>query len=330
MIKNTSFTLFLITITATGVFAQTPTASPSAQMSAQVSATPIQLETILSEAEKQAINYQEEFKNLLATETKTFEEYDKNGNLKNLMTVESNFFVYQSEKNKDLSSELRNVTKVDGKLVPDSQARADRFLAELGKTSTAEKELEKIQDEGSRYDKTLRINGLTLFEALSLDDSLRSYFDYKLVGLENLQGKEVYVVSYQQTKKSPFITINEKASNDKRVKAGFDVSLPGSLKKNDVFLRGKLWIDKQNFQIWREERQLAVQTTTPIVAMETILEYQPSEFGILVPKKISLQLNNIKKNSKENEFTAVKDTKVIYDYSKFRKFNVDVKILDDN
>ena len=329
MIKNTNFTLFLITIAAAGVFAQTPTASPSAQMSAQISATPIQLETILSEAEKQAINYQEEFKNLLATETKTFEEYDKNGNLKNQMTVESNFFVYQSEKNKDLSSELRNVTKVDGKLVPDSQARADRFLAELGKTSTAEKELEKIQDEGSRYDKTLRINGLTLFEALSLDNSLRSYFDYKLVGLENLQGKEVYVVSYQQTKKSPFITINEKASNDKRVKAGFDVSLPGSLKKNDVFLRGKLWIDKQNFQIWREERQLAVQTATPIVAMETILEYQPSEFGILVPKKISLQLNNIKKNSKENEFTTVKDTMAIYDYSKFRKFNVDVQILDD-
>jgi phage-related minor tail protein len=330
MKKNTSFTLFLITISAVGVFAQTPTASPSMQTKTQVSSTPVGLETILSEAEKQATNYQEEFKNLLATETKTFEEYDKNGNLKDQTNVESNFFVYQSARNKDLSSELRNVTKVDGKLVPDSQARADRFLAELEKTTTAEKELEKIQDEGSRYDKTLIINGLTLSEAISLDDTLRSNFDFKLVGSENYQGREVYVITYQQTKKSPLITINEKASNDKRIKAGFDISLPGSLKKNDVFLRGKLWIDKQNFQIWREERQLAVQTVTPIVAMETILEYQPSEFGILVPKKISLQSNSIKKNSKENEFTAVKDTKVIYDYSKFRKFNVDVKVLDDN
>jgi phage-related minor tail protein len=330
MIKNTSFTLFLITVIAAGVFAQTPTASPSLQTSTQVSSTPVGLETILSEAEKQAVNYQEEFKNLLATETKTFEEYDKNGNLKNQTNVESNFFVYQSAKNKDLSSELRNVTKVDGKLVPDSQVRADRFLAELEKTSTVEKELEKIQNEGSRYDKTLRINGLTLFEAISLDDALRSYFDFSLVGSENYQGREVYVISYQQTKKSPLITINENASNNKQIKAGFDVSLPGSLKKTDVFLRGKLWIDKQNFQIWREERQLAVQTATPIVAMETILEYQPSEFGILVPKKISLQTNNIKKSSKENEFTAKKDSKVTYDYSKFRKFNVDVKVLDDN
>jgi hypothetical protein len=326
--KRTSFALFLIVLITAGTFAQTPVSSP--QSSTQFSPTPVGLETILSEAEKQAVNYQEEFKNLLATETKTFEEYDKNGNLENQMNVESNFFVYQSAKNKNLSSELRNVTKVDGKLVPDSQARADRFLAELGKTSTAEKELEKIQDEGSRYDKTLRINGLTLFEAISLDDALRSYFDFRLIGSENYQGREVYVISYQQTKKSPFITVNEKASSEKRIIAGFDVNIPGALKKNDVFLRGKLWIDKQNFQIWREERQLAVQTAIPIVAMETILEYQPSEFGILVPKKISLQTNIIKKKSKENEFTAVKDSKITYDYSKFRKFNVDVKILDDN
>ena len=327
MLKKTSYALFLMALTVVGVSAQTPMPSPSSQMSAQVSATPVGLESILAEAEKQAVNYQETFKNLLATETKTFEEYDKNGNPKNQTTVESNFFVYQSAKNKNVSSELRNVTKTDGKLVPDSQTRADRFLAELGKTTTAEKELEKIQDEGSRYDKTLKINGLTLFEAISLDNGLRSSFDFKLLGSENYQGTEVYVLSYQQTKKSPLITINEKSSNDKRIRAGFDVSLPGSLKKNDVFLRGKLWIDKRTFQIWREERQLVVQTATPIVAMETVLEYQPSEFGILVPKKVSLLSNFIKKNS--NKFTAAKDTRVVFDYSKFRKFNVDVQILDD-
>ena len=329
MIKKTSYVLFLIGLTVIGIFAQNPTPSPSAQMSARISPAPVGFETILSEAEKQTINYQEVFKNLLATETKTFEDYDKNGNLKNQTFVESDFFVYESAKNKDLSSELRNVTKVDGKLVPDSQARADRFLAELGKTTTAEKELEKIQDESSRYDKTLRINGLTLFEAITLDRDLRSYFDFRLIGSENYQGNEVYVVGYQQTKQSPLISVNGKASNDKRTKADFDISLPDSLKKSDVFLRGKLWIDKQTFQLWREERQLAVQTATPIVAMETVLEYQPSEFGILVPKKVSLQLNTIKKNSKENEFTAVADTKAVFDYSKFRKFNVDVQILDD-
>ena len=329
MVKKISRALFLIFLTAVGIFAQTPSVSPTPLMPIQVSSLPVGLETILSEAEKQTINFQESFKNLLATETKNFEDYDKNGNLKTQTSVESNFFVYQSTKDKNFSSELRNVTKVDGKLVPDSQARADQFLAELGKTSTAERELEKIQDEGSRYDKTLRINGLTLFQAIALDRDLRPNFDFKLLDTESYQGKEVYVVSYQQIKQSPLISINGKSSNDAKVKADFDVSLPGSLKKNDVFLRGKLWIDKQTYQLWREERQLVVQAATPIVAMETVLEYQPSEFGILVPKKVSLQSNAIKRASKGNDFTAMTDTKAVFDYSKFRKFDVDVQILDD-
>ena len=320
----------VIALTAAGIFAQTPMPYPSAANLTQVSPTPISLETILTEAEKQTINYQETFKNLLATETKTFEDYDKNGNLKEETSVESNFFVYQSAKNKNVSSELRNVIKVEGRLIPDSQARADRFLAELGKTSTAEKELEKIQDEGSRYDKTLRIDGLTLFEAISLDTALRPFFEFKLENSEMYQGNDVYVVSYRQTRKSPYITINEKPSNDKKIIAGFDVDLPGALKKADVLMRGKLWIDKKTFQLWREERQLTVQTAKPIVAVETVLEYQPSEFDILVPKKITLLTNAFKKNSGENEFLPVKDLKATFEYSKFRKFDVDVQILDDN
>lgn len=328
--KKISFALFLVAFICNGIFAQTATPLPSTQMPAQVSAAPMGLDAILSEAAKQAANYQQSFSNLLATETKTFEDYDKNGNLKEQTSVESNFFVYQSTKDKKFSSELRNITKVDGKLVPDSQTRADHFLAELGKTMTSESELEKIQNEGSRYDKTLKINGLTIFQAIALDQDLRSYFDFKLIGTENYQGTDVYLVSYQQTKPSSLISINGKASADNRTKADFDVSLPGSLKKTAVLLRGKLWIDKQSLQLWREERQLVVQSATPVVAMETVLEYQPSEFGILVPKRVTLQSNIIKKNSKSSDFTAIKDTKAVFEYSKFRKSDVDVQIIDEN
>ncbi len=323
MIKKIVYFGLFIALTAVCVFAQTP--SPT------VSSSPVSvsLETILAEAEKQTLNYREVFNNLLATETKTFEKYDKNGDLKNRTVVESNFFVYQSSKDEKTSSELRNVLKVDDKLVPDSQARADRFLGELQKTKTVENELEKIQEEGSRYDKTLRVSGLTLYEAIALSPNLRPFFDFKLVGLDNYQGGEVYVVSYQQTKKSPFITNHEKQSKDKGLKANFDASLPGSLKKNDVFLRGKLWIDAKTFQIRREERQLAVQTAEPLVTMETIFEYQPSEYGIFVPKQISLLENSIKKNS-EDRYGAVKNSRVTFDYSKFRKSEVDVQIIDDD
>lgn len=311
-----------IALFSVGIFAQTPT-----PMTMQTP-TP-NVETIVAEAAKQTLAYREAFKNLLATETKTFEKYDKTGAPKDSSTVESNFFVYQSSKNENVSSELRNVVKTDDRAVPDSQARADRFLGELQKEKTLEKELEKIQNEGSRYDKTLKISGLTLFQAIALADNLRGVFDFKLLGAETYQGSDVFVVSYQQTKRSPFITVGGKPSKEGGTKANFfDVSVPGSLKKTDVFLRGKLWIDAKSFRLLREEQQLAVQTATPIVALETIFEYAPSEYEILVPKRIVLTEYVVKK-SKDGDYEARKNTRVTFDYSKFRKSETDVQILDE-
>jgi hypothetical protein len=105
--------------------------------------------------------------------------------------------------------------------------------------------------------------------------------------------------------------------------------VPGSLKKSGVFLRGKMWVDAKTFQLWREERELTAQTENPLVLLRTEFEYQPSDFGILVPKQISLEQYNIKKSSEKNQFAAVKNTKVSFDYSRFTKTNVEVKILDD-
>lgn len=319
MIKTFLFAAVLIVFNVICAFGQTP----------QVSPQPLPLETILSEAEKQTANYQETFKNLLADETKTFQDFDKNGELKEQSVVESNFLVYQSAKDKNLSSELRNVTKVDGKLIPGGQEKSDAFFAELQKTSTLEKELEKIQNEGSKYDKTLEISGLTLSEAVVLSENLRPFFDFKLLGSESFQGNDVYVVSYQQTRKSPFISINGKGANSSELSLNlFNFNLPKSLKNADTFLRGKLWIDAKTFQVWREERELTIQGANPIVILETIFEYQPSDYGILVPKQISLLANQIKRE-KENQYTTVKDTKVDFTYSRFKKSDVEVKILDD-
>lgn len=290
---------------------------------------PVSLETILSEAEKQSLNYREEFKNLLAEETKTFQDFDKKGQLKDKTVVESTFLVYQSPKNKNASAELRNVLKVDGKLLPDSQQRADQLLAELHKTTTYQKELERIQKEGSRYDKTLDITGLTLFKGIPLAANLRPFFDYKFLGTENYQGNETYIVGYQQTRKSPFIAFNETAANPNELRLDFKIGLPGKLKKAEALLRGKLWIDAKTFQIRREERELTVLTPEPVVLLQTNLTYQPSDYGIFVPKEISLVSNNLKKSNK-NQYTAVNDTKITFDYSNFRKTDVDVKILDDD
>ena len=163
----------------------------------------VPLETILSESQKQTENYRETFRNLLADEMKTFEEFDKKGNSDNKTIVKSSFLVYQSGKSKTSTAELRNVLEVNGKPIPDSQKRGEEFLAELDKQSTLESELKKLQSESSKYDKSWEVYGLTLNQAIALAPNQQPFFEFKLLGTENFQGNDVYVISFQQTKKSP-------------------------------------------------------------------------------------------------------------------------------
>lgn len=328
--KKVLFTGGLILAGAFAAFAQDPIAIPSPTPLGEYVQRPgtANLETILTESEKQIAKYQEAFKNLIAVETKTTETYDGDGESKNQSTVESNFLVYQLANNSKITSELRNVTKVDGKPIPESQAKSDQFFAELSKEKTLESELQKIQKESTKYDKSVEALGLTLNEGIILSPNLRPYFDFALQGTADYEGNPVYVVSYQQTKKSPFVTLNgsDKLSNEPNL--AFNFSLPGSLKKADALLRGKFWIDAQTYQIRREERELTVQAGAPVVLMSNSFEYQPSEYEILVPKQISVATSIIKK--KGDNYIANKDAKVTFDYSKFKKSDVEVVILDDD
>jgi hypothetical protein len=288
------------------------------------------LDSILAQAQLKSENYRETFKNLLADELKTFEDFDKNGNSDEKTTVKSSFLVYQSGKNAKSTAELRNVLEVNGKLIPDSQKRGEEFLAELDKQTTLESELKKLESEGLKYDKTWRINGLTLNQAVALAPNLRSFFDFKLDGTENIEGSDYYIVSYLQTKKSPNILVNEKdktTSGELTVSFNFDV--PGDLKKTNFFLRGKLWIDAKTFQIRREERELISQSNEPLILLANVFEYQSSDYGILVPKNITLTIFKAKKEKGGNRFLTLKDNNINFEYSKFRQTNVDVKILDD-
>lgn len=318
MKKSIVIAFTLILTGAFNIFAQTPLPSPT---------PPPSLETILTEAQKQSENYRETFKNLLADELKTFEEFDKKGNSDKKSTVKSSFLVYQSGKNAKMTAELRNVLEVNGKPIPDSQKRGEEFLAELDKQTTLESELKKLEKESSKYDNSWTVYGLTLNEAVALAPNLRPAFDFKLVGMESYQGTKVYVISYQQTKKSPNISVDNKDLSPDQFYLSFGLNLPGSLKKDGVFLRGKLWIDAKTFQIWRDEQELTAQISQPIVLLSTIFEYQTSDYGILVPKNIALTVFNAKKDG--SKYLAQKDTKINFEYSKFRQTNVEVKILDD-
>ena len=292
------------------------------------------LDTILVNADEKTDNYREEFKNLLAQETKTFEIFDKNGSLKKSSVVESNFIIFQSAKDQRVASEYRDVYKVDNKAIGDSQMRANELLTQLAKSDSVEQELKKIQKESLRYDKNLEVNGLTLYQSPILEEYNRPYFNFKLAGSENFNNAEVYIIEYQQTKPSPYIIINNESGGEKPLKdklsLSFNLDLPKSVNNSEVLLRGKLWIDTKTLQLWREERELTAKTENPLVILKTDFEYQPSEFEILVPKQISLVQYRIKKSEKGSPLSVVKDTQITFSYSKFRKAASDVQIIEEN
>ncbi|MCA1624632.1 MAG: hypothetical protein LC778_12705 [Acidobacteria bacterium] len=186
------FISFIIALTVAVAFGQkTLTSSP--KLSPTPLPTPFSMENALTEAEKQTDVYRENFNNLLAEETKTFEEYKKDGALKNSRAIESNFLVYQSANNPGSVVEYRNVTRVDGKTVGDSEKRAQDFFEKVLKSSTADQELKKIQQESSRYDKNLDISGLTLNQAPVLLAHIRPFFDFQFLGKENIGGSKVII-----------------------------------------------------------------------------------------------------------------------------------------
>lgn len=297
------------------VFGQRPAPTPAPVLS---------VNEILRNAAKQTGLYIDTFKNLLAAETKTFEIYDKKGEVKKRRTVTSSFIVYQLSKGEGRPAEYRNVLAVDGKTLDKTDERAQDFFERVAKAESSGKELAAIENESLRYDQPIQINGLTLFQNLALAQNLLPLFEFKLESKQKLEGAEVYVISYRQTRGSPDITVN--SGEDKpgdRITMNFDIDTDGAKVLNER-MQGKLLIDTANFRLWREEREITVQPAgfeDPLVAVREELDYQNSDFGVLVPKKITHAHYRIKTKEK----LAVKEVRVTFEYSKFTRPDVEVK-----
>lgn len=283
------------------------------------------LETLISGAAEQRKVYINEFKNLLSQETKANETYDKNGEVKKKRTIISTFIVYQLTRDENSVAEYRNVISVDGKKVDNAEKRAQDFFEEIAKVGSSQKELEKIENEGSRYDGEISLNLFTLYQAVALADNMRPFFEFKLEGFERTDGRDLAIVSYRQTRQSPYVlTEIKRRPPDGKLTLIYDVDYEG---ETNPRLRGKFWIDAQSSQVWKEHRELTVQPggfISPVLFAETVFEYQPSAFGILTPKRIAYTQFEIGKKAREPR----KDVGVVFSYENFTKPDVQVKSAD--
>ena len=277
----------------------------------------LSVDEIVKRANVEVKHYREEFRNLLAKEVKTFQFYDKNSAIKKQRVIVSNFLVYDLSIKKDETTEFRNVLSVDGKPVSKSDDRAVELFEKVSRANSTAKELERIQKESLRFDDEIKMYGLTLFQAIALNEKIRDVMAFELTGTLHSQNGDTYILKYQQIKVSPYINTSGNPPVDAVLDYEFD-----SVRPVDALIAGTLWIDARTFQIVAEDRRLWVSSkemTAPGLLTQTRFEFDDSPFGIRVPKMITHTEYRIEKDR-----MGSKQIEITYEYSAFTRPDVEV------
>jgi hypothetical protein len=268
------------------------------------------LSELMRAASLRISEYRARFKDLSAEEQQKIEEYNGEGKLKRQRRVTSDLIVYQSQLDTSLAAEYRNVRMVDGVAVAKRDERLMNLFKRLAKADSVKKELERINRESQRYDLAVSFHGLTLNEGLLLDESTGA-FQFAIVGREQLNGRAVIVLKYQQVAQSPGFTSK--------------LSLPSMLKSAEPLYRGRMWLDAETAQLWREEREFTLRhpsVATPLIFMRFEFEYVGSRFGILTPQRIVVSTYNNGRTGADGVPQLLLGGKVTFEYSSFTRFEV--------
>lgn len=282
-----------------------------------------QLEDFLDKTEQTKIEYYETFKNLSSEEIKTIEDYKKNGSLDEKRTIKSIFIVYQSP-NFDRVYEFRYVFEFNGKTVARRDKQVAEFFNTLSSAQTSQAEREKLVKESNRYNgKGTYVWGHTLNQGIFVGKDMRPFFVYKIEGADKIGNRDVWLVSYRQKETSPLICFGN--SRGKECKISFGL-VPESLLPVAPLIEGKIWLDKETAQIWKVNYEVKMKSTYSENLIDIGLaqfDYQPSEFGIVVPKNFIFLSREV--FIEKGQILSAKKRQTIFEYGKFSKTNVEVK-----
>ncbi len=290
----------------------TNTAPSSGQQPAHPQLNPAEVEELIRRARLSVSEYRAKFKDLTADEEQKVEEYDGEGKLKRQRRIVSELVIYQSQLNASLTAEYRNVRSVDGKAVAKREERLVNLFKRLAKADSVKKELDRVSRENQRYAHRYSMNGLTLNQGELLHESLRASFQFTDASRERVNGREVIVLQYQQVKQDPGLSLEFH-------------SLPSALKGAEPLYRGRLWLDAETAQIWREEREVTLRHSSwnhPLVLWRFEFEYVGSSFGILTPQQIVWSSYDNGRTGADKQPELLLGGKVTFEYSAFRRFDV--------
>lgn len=281
------------------------------QQPAQSQPKPAELEELIRRASLSVSEYKTRFKDLTADEEQKIEEYDGEGKLKRQRRIVSELVIYQSQLDTSLAAEYRNVRSVDGVAVAKREERLVNLFGRLAKADSVKKELDRISRESRRYDLESSLYGMTLNQGELLDESLRASFRFTSAGREQVNGREVVVIQYQQVAQNPHIT--------------FKLSLPPALKGVEPLYRGRLWVDAETAQLWREEREWTLRHPSfsrPLIFMRFEFDYASSRFGILTPQRIVVSTYSKGRTGADKLPELLLGGKLTFNYGDFRRFDV--------
>ncbi len=278
----------------------------------------VDAETWLARHQVEATKYEDTFKNLMAEETKLMEVFDLNGQLRQKRTVIADLLVYQSARDDNLIAEYRNVRNVDGAPIPNYEERATDLFEVLTKMKSLRNEMAKLNDDWLKYDIGRRFWGYTVTQG-RLFKALRAAVRGLIAGRETINDRDTVIVVFEQLAQSRAVwgADPEEVLND----------IPGLRNRVNVRTRyrGKLWLDKETGQLWKQEVELVadyVNFAQPQVMIRWEQEYQPSDLGILTPKKFVFSWFSNMRNRETSAAQLGLTSRTTYSYGKFRRFDV--------
>jgi hypothetical protein len=267
---------------------------------------------LISRATLRTLEYRERFKDLTAEETQRVEEFEGDG-VKRRREIISDLIIYQSQMDSAAMFEYRNVRMVDGKPVSGRDRRVEQLFGRLAKADSRKKELERIKRESKRYDLNYSVYSMTLEQGWPLDEKLKPFFRFTVIGSEQIDGHDVIVVRYEQVSQTPDLNIQL-------------TSLPKRLKDAETFHRGRLWLDRDTARLRREERELTIRHAllpTPLTLIKYEFSYVDSRFDILTPTRITISTYNRGRDLPGGAAEMLLGGRVVFDYGKFSRFGVD-------
>jgi hypothetical protein len=288
----------------------------------------VDLEGLLDKAAQSAADYRTTFKNLVAEEQRTIEYFRENGTLEDTRRVKSVFVVYESPVTK-LVGEFRNVIEFNGRNVARKDEDVGKFFTKLSKANSAVQEIERLRQEGNRYDGRSSSYGLTLAQTFILVKQLRPHFTFRIVGNDKIDGRDVIVVEYDQSTATSLIKVN--ATNEERMLeprgSSFDSEMPSGFRPTNPRIHGRFWLDAVTGELWRNEYHVTVHPavlTKPVINVEFFYEYQASEFGALLPKRFWMVSYKLKGKG-DADLQRTKTLRKMFEYSSFRRPDTEVK-----